>query len=207
MRPSNARPLQTAIEPFKAARPPADAPRRLAIRRWSARGAAALTLVLVLALAATIALAAGVAVYDGPGIAFGVGGLHVGAGATQDGLVPLTAFSRDQRLVGALAVCVLLAPVVFMLYCGRALLACLAAGQIFSDRAAWLLRCLSVGVVLGAASPFAAHGLGLLAGVDRDPAELHPQQIMALAAAVLLLIFARVVKLGQDIERERDGFI
>jgi hypothetical protein len=209
MNPLSPRRSSTVIELFKAVRQPDVAsPRRLAICRWSRRGAAALTVLLGLAAVMAVALAVAVAAYDGPGIAFGIGGLYVGAGnTTPEGLVPLTSFTRGQRFVGAIAVGVLCVPILLMLYCGRELLACFADGQIFSDRAARLLRYLAVAAVLYAASPFAAHALALLVGVDRDPAALHPHQIMALVAALLLLTFALIVKLGQDIERERDGFI
>lgn len=166
----------------------------------------AVVFVLMLVFAAGVSVA--VAVYDGPAMAFGPGGIHIGETASAvPGLVPLSSFTRLQRLVGASAVWILLMPILLMMFHGHALLRSFAADSIFAAGAARELRRLAIGALFYAASPLVAHQIALAVGVKNDPVSLHPHQIFAVLAAAMLAVVAHVLELGHEIERERDGFV
>lgn len=199
----NVIPFQTPAAPRQE-----DQPKRLAIRRRSAILAKALTIALALTFACAFLLAAAVLVYDGPLLSFGPGGLWIGLGPDPTaGRVALSVFSLGQRLAGALAILLLIAPIMFILYHARTLFRLYGEGTVFTAANARRIKLMGAGLIFYSAAPFAAHHVILLAGVTNDPIWFHLDEAMSLIFGALAFVIANVMEFGCEIEQERDGFI
>lgn len=193
------------IPPPAAALEPA---RRQAIRRRSARLAAALTWTLAVTLCATALLMGAALFYEGPMLSFGPGGLWVGQGPDPSlGRVSLSAFSFAQRLAGALAIVILTAPVLAILHYAHRLFQLYAKGVVFAPANGRLIKCLAAGLAAYAFAPLAANRTIHLAGLTNDPVWFHADEILALVFAALAYVVADVMEFGHEIESDRDGFV
>ncbi len=187
---------------------PLEPARRQAIRRRSTRLAAALTWTLAVALCATILLMTAALIYDGPMLSFGPGGLWIGYGADPAlGRVSLSTFTSAQRLAGALAIAVLTAPVLAILFYARRLFRLYAQGVVFAPANARLIKSLAACLGAYAFAPFAANRAILFAGLTNDPVWFHADEVLALIFGALAYVVADVMEFGHEIESDRDGFI
>jgi hypothetical protein len=196
--------LQTSVASFL----PAEPPRRASIRRRSRFFATLFSVALVLAVLFAVALVLAVALYNGPLLAYGPGGVRFAPPPEEAAhLTPLSSFSFAQRLTGAAALSVLIAPVIFVFAHLRGLFRLYADGVVFAQTNARHIKAIGVGLIAYAFAPFFAHHLIRLVGVTSDPVWFHLDEVQALVAGALLFIIAEVVRFGGEIEYERDGFI
>lgn len=185
-----------------------DQAKRLVIRRRSGLLAAGLTLALVATAALTLILAAAALLYDGPLLSFGPGGLWIGREPDPAaGRTALSVFTPSQRLMGAVAICILTAPIMFILHQARELFRLYASGIVFAFANARRIKFMGVGFILYSVAPFVANRVIILAGVTNDPAWFHLDEVMSLIFGVLAFVIADVMEFGHEIEQERDGFI
>jgi uncharacterized protein (DUF779 family) len=186
----------------------ADSPTRRRIRTGSRVLATALFIASVAAICAALALVCAIVMYNGPLLAFGSGGVWIGGAANGvPGLLPLTAFSSGQRLVGALAIVLLALPILLILGHTQILLRRLIVGNVFGPENARSVRFLGASLAFYAVAPLVAHRIVLLAGITNDPIWFHVDELIALALGALLFIVAAIAEFGGEIERERDGFV
>lgn len=185
-----------------------DQPRRVAIRRRSDLLATALTVAFALAAAFTLTLAMAALLYDGPLLSFGPGGLWIGrAPDPAGGRVALSTFAPSQRLAGAVAICLLTAPIMFILHEARGLFRLYADGIVFAFENARRIKFMGVGLILYSAAPFVANRVIMLAGVTSDPIWFHLDEVMSLIFGALAFVIGDVMEFGREIEQERDGFV
>ncbi len=183
-------------------------PIRRAIRRRSRCLAILLSAALALAIAFALALIGAVLLYDGPLLAVGPGGIWFGRAPDESAsLLPLTAFSSLQRLIGAFALTLLTAPAIFIFFHLRALFRLYSAGIVFAAANARHIKSTGVGLVAYAIAPFLANRSIRLAGVTVDPVWFHIDEAQAVFLGALLFVIANVMEFGHEIERERDGFV
>jgi hypothetical protein len=188
--------------------PDTDQPKRLAIRRRSRILATGLTIALALTVACALSLAGAALFYDGALLSFGPGGLWIGLGPDPTaGRVALSVFSFDQRLAGATAILLLIAPIASILFHARALFRLYGEGTVFAPANAHRIKLMGAGLIFYSVAPFAAHHLILFAGVTNDPAWFHLDEVMSLIFGALAFVIANVMEFGHEIEQERDGFI
>lgn len=187
---------------------PLEPARRQAIRRRSARLAAALTWMLAIALCATALLMGAALFYEGLLLSFGPGGLWIGYGPEPSlGRVSLSTFTFAQRLAGALAIAFLAAPMLAILQYARRLFQLYAKGVVFAAANARLIKSMAAGLAAYAFAPFAANRTIFLAGLTSDPVWFHADEVLALVFAALAYVVADVMEFGHEIESDRDGFI
>lgn len=185
-----------------------DNPIRRTIRRRSRAFAGLFTLALALAIAFAALLATAALVYDGPLLAFGPGGIHVAPSPAEAArLLPLSAFSFAQRLIGAFALTLLTGPPIFIFAHLRRLFQLYATGSVFAPANARRIKAVGLGLIAYSAAPFLANRAITAAGVTLDPVWFHVDEVEALIVGALLFVIADVMRFGREIEQERDGFV
>jgi hypothetical protein len=178
------------------------------IRRSGALISALFTLLLSLALLFAVVLVGVVLFYQGEDIAFGPGGVWFGRRPdAAAGLVALSVFSPAQRLIGAGALLLLVAPAAYIFLRLRLLFGLYARGVVFAPRNAHCLKQVGLGLVAYAFAPFCANRIALLAGVANDPIWFHLSEIQAAVLGALVFVVADVMRCAHEIEAERDRFV
>ncbi|WP_244441405.1 DUF2975 domain-containing protein [Methylosinus trichosporium] len=119
----------------------------------------------------------------------------------------LSAFAPSQRLAGAVAICLLTTPIMFILHEARGLFRLYADGIVFAFENARRIKFMGVGLILYSAAPFVANRVIILAGVTSDPIWFHLDEVMSLIFGTLAFVIADVMEFGREIEQERDGFV
>jgi hypothetical protein len=146
--------------------------------------------------------------YRGEFITFGPGGLWFGRGPdVAAGRVALSCFSAPQRLAGAFALTLLVAPAAYIFLRLRMLFRLYARGSVFSPRNAHCLKHVGLGLLAYALAPFCANRIALLADVGNDPSWFHLYEIQAAVLGALVFVIADVMLCAHEIEAERDGFV
>lgn len=188
--------------------PPFEPPLRRRLRRNSEILVALLSALLTATIAFGVALVVIALFYEGDYISFGPGGLWFGlppdAGA---GRVALSAFSAPQRLAGAFALTLLIAPAAYILLCLRKLFRLYSCGVVFSPGNAQCLKQTGLGLIAYAFAPFCANRIAILAAVGNDPSWFHLYEIQAAILGALVFVIADVMRCAHEIEAERDGFV
>lgn len=106
------------------------------------------TAALALAIAFTLLLCGTVLFYDGPLLAFGPGGVWIAPTSGEAAnLLPLTAFTFTQRLVGAFALLLLSCPAIFIFFHLRALFQLYAKGVVFAQQNASHIKSIGTGLI------------------------------------------------------------
>lgn len=166
------------------------------------------TAALALAIAFTLLLCGTVLFYDGPLLAFGPGGVWIAPTSGEAAnLLPLTAFTFTQRLVGAFALLLLSCPAIFIFFHLRALFQLYAKGVVFAQQNASHIKSIGTGLIAFSIAPFIANRMIRLAGVTLDPVWFHIDEVQAMVLGALLFVIAGVMQLGCEIEEERNGFV
>jgi hypothetical protein len=187
---------------------PIESPLRRRLRRNSEILAALFSALLAAAIVFAVALVMIALFYQGELVSFGPGGLWFGkAPDASAGRVALSAFSAPQRLAGALALTLLVAPAAYIFLRLRALFRLYAEGVVFSPGNAHCLRHVGLGLVAYALAPFCANRIALLSGVGNDPSWFHLYEIQAAILGALVFVIADVMRCAHEIEAERDGFV
>ncbi|MBG0810469.1 DUF2975 domain-containing protein [Methylosinus sp. H3A] len=187
---------------------PVETPLRRRLRRNSELLCALFSALLATAALFAIALVAAVLFYQGEFVSFGPGGLWFGRGPdAAAGRVALSSFGAPQRLAGAFALTLLVAPAAYIFLRLRMLFRLYARGVVFSPRNALCLRHVGLGLLAYAFAPFCANRIALLAGVGNDPSWFHLYEIQAAILGALVFVIADVMRCAHEIEAERDGFV
>lgn len=184
---------------------PDDSP---ALRRWSGCMAALITAILVGFTAFTGTVLALGLVFQGaflwlaPGAGF-LGSRPEGVA----GLVPFGALPWPTRLAYAATFAATQAPVLFVLFHVRALLRDLAAGTVFAAGHVSRLRRMAIGLMAYAVAPAAGQILVRLVGHGVDLAWWRTSSLHALLLAAFLIVLSELIRAGQAIKDDRDGFV
>lgn len=153
-------------------------------------------------------LMAGALFYDGAFLGIGPDGLCLGLqSCSSPGHAHLGLFSPTQRAVVAADLGLLSVPGLMILAQLRGLFRLYAAGIVFTpDNAArisrvgcWLLAC--------SAAPLLSHWLSDRVALFAGQPWFHPDEIAAMVIGLSLLLVARVIACGSEIEQHRDLFL
>lgn len=131
-------------------------------------------------------------------------------GALPEGVVGVVAFGELPwltRLAYGTHFMLAQMPVLLVLYDLRALLHDLAAGRLFAAGHAPRLRRMAFWLFVYAAAPLIGQGLARAVGHGIDLAWFRTSALLALLLAALLIVFAELIRAGQAIKDERDGFV
>lgn len=178
------------------------------LRQWARYAAWLVTTCLGLACAFTLTVLALGLVFEGallwlaPGAGF-IGARPEGvAGIVSFGTLPWTT-----RMAYAVSFTSTQIPVLVVLYHLRALLRDLAAGTVFADGHASRLRRMALWLLAYAVAPAAGQALVRIVGHGVDLAWFRTSSLHALLLAALLIVLAELIRAGQAIKDDRDGFI
>lgn len=89
----------------------------------------------------------------------------------------------------------------------RALFGLYARGIVFSPRNALQIRLIGVWLVVDALMPFVLHIIQNSLGIEIDRAWLHMVGLQELVLGALVFVIAEVMRVGHEIEQEREAFI
>lgn len=179
-----------------------------ALRRWASCMASLVTMILAGFVVFTgIVLSLGL-VFQGAflWLAPGAGFL----GSRPDGIAGLVSFGAlpwPTRLAYAVTFTATQVPVLFVLCHLRALLRDLAAGAVFAAGHASRLRRMAIGLLIYAVAPAAGQILVRLVGHGVDLAWWRTSSLHALLLAAFLIVLSELIRAGQAIKDDRDGFV
>jgi hypothetical protein len=180
----------------------------LVLRRWARRAVRLVTAIIGLTVVFTAAVLALGLVFQGaflwlsPGASF-IGGRPEGV----EGAVPFGVLPWPTRLAYAANFTVNQIPILAVLYDLRALLRDLAAGTVFAEGHAYRLRRIAFWLLAYAAAPILGQVLVRAVGHAVDLAWFRTSSLHALLLAALLIVLAELVRAGQMIKHDRDGFV
>jgi hypothetical protein len=145
--------------------------------------------------------------YHGTMIAFGPKGGVLSTGVTPAGYLALRDWRFDQRLAYAPVWIARSAPTIGLFSCLRALFRLYGDGEVFTERAARLIRWMGVWLVVDAVTPLACHLALSATGYEIDGAWAHLAAVQELILGAVVFIIALVMQAGHEIEEDREGFI
>jgi hypothetical protein len=192
--------------------PPEPTPSESPLRRRLRRNSETLAALFAALLAAAIVFAAMLILialfYQGERVSFGPGGLWLGLPPDASaGRIALSTLSAPQRLAGAVALILLVAPSAYIFARLRLLFRLYARGVVFAPENAHCLRHVGLGLIAYSLAPFCANRIALLFRVGNDPSWFHLYEVHAAVLGALVFVIADVMRCAHEIEAERDGFV
>jgi len=153
-------------------------------------------------------LVMGVLGYDGAFLGAAPGGLCVGSlSCSSPGAAHLGALSAGQREAIAASLVLLAAPALMILAHLRGLFRLYAAGIVFTvDNIVQISR-IGLWLLAYSAAPFIVHRLLDAFGLFPDQPWFRPDQAAALVIGLSLLLVARIIDCGEELEQRRDLYI
>ena len=186
----------------------AERPALRSIRRLSApfEWAFLLLAVLLCALASAVfffALAPGIAeIWIGPTNAW----LVIGRDTPPPGAVALRTLAPATQIVAGGAFALIAGAAVSAMFFLRSLFACYRSGDVFGDAPqAWMRRAALALIAFAAGPVLLQPMLRAVGSPDRGWLQGHTIPVFLIGAA--LLVFARVIALGRELEHESKGFV
>lgn len=122
------------------------------------------------------------------------------------GTIPVTDMALGARLVGLIAVTILFGSAAFAFWNLRALFAGYRRGEVFTGASIAAMRRAGAGLIVFALAPGLTQPVLRAAG-SLDRAWFHGHSIAALLTGAALFVLAAVFALGQEIEREAEGYV
>jgi hypothetical protein len=145
--------------------------------------------------------------YHGQMIAFGPKGGLLTTGPVPPDYLPLGAWRIDQRLAYAPVWAVRSAPIIGIFWCLRSLFRLYGQAEVFSERTAWLIKCMGALLVVDAVSPFLCHLALSATGYEIDKLWAHMAAVQELILGAVVFVIALVMQAGREIEEDREGFV
>lgn len=186
-------------------------PRYQRLRHQSRILSMMITTLLVLYVAYNAAAVIATPLVNGDGVHLGPGAhMIIDLSAPKEGppgSVLLSSFSVLQRIGFALVLALRAVPIGLVLVNLRALFRLYAAGIVFArDNAAHIKR-MGIWLIVFAATPYLTHELSVPMGNNFDDEWFHTEEIYALVGGVVVYVVAQVMRVGREIEQERDEFV
>jgi hypothetical protein len=198
------------VLPLSRAPAPPEAEARLYRRiRLGSRGLAWLFAGLAMTYAAFVAvLMVGVIAYHGPNLRIGPTGVWLGTGdLAPSGSIPFYVLPLGQRIAYLGVGAVRAAPTLAIFLGLRRLFALYAKGEVFGGENARQIQMIGAWLVADAVIPFAEHLVQRAAGIEIDHSWAHMVSLQELVLGALVFIVAEVMRVGHEIERDREGFV
>lgn len=193
-------------------RPPAEpGPETRLYRRIRLGSRVLVVLFSVLASAFALALAAllvAALVYRGEALRIGPTGVWVEASKPwQPGTIAISALPFAQRLVYVFLGAARAAPSIAILVGLRRLFDLYARGVVFARENARQIRLVGLWLVIDAVVPYAEHVIQHALNYEIDHDWFHVVSLQELVLGALVFVVAEVMRVGHEIEQEREAFV
>lgn len=180
----------------------------LTLRRCARFAARLVATVLAATLVFTVAVLTLGLVFKGSWLWLAPGAAFIGARpADVTGVVPFEALPWPTRWAYGANFTLTQMPVAAVLFDLYALLRQLAVGTVFAAGQVLRLRRMAICLLAYAVAPIGGQALVRLAGGGVDLAWFRTSSMHALLLAVLLIVLAELIRAGQAIQDDRDGFV
>jgi hypothetical protein len=201
--------MSNVLPLIRAPSPPA--PEAAAYRRirLGSRALAGLFTVLAAGFAVVVAgLLVAVMVYRGEALRIGPTAVWVvTSGPAPAGSVAIASLPLVQRAAYVAIGAVRAAPSLAILLGLRRLFGFYARGVVFGRENARQIGWLGAWLAIDAGVPFAEHLVQQALGYEIDRSWFHMVSLQELVLGALVLVIAEVMRVGHEIEREREGFV
>lgn len=178
------------------------------VRARAALFAAGCSVLLTLLCFGLVVLTAGVLFYDGAFLGVGPDGLCLGAQSCSSvGAAHLDLLSSSQRTAVAAGMALLFVPVLMILAHLRGLFRLYAAGIVFTQDNISQISRVGLWLLAYAAAPFLVHQLLDAFAIFPGQSWFRVDEAAAVIIGLSLLLVARVIACGDEIEQRRDLFI
>ena len=185
--------------------PPPTSAARMRLRRLSRPFELLFAGLAVLALILLASLAAGGAIPN-PYLRIGPHGSFIAFSGAMAGTIAVTEMPLATRAVGLVAVSAIFGAVAFAFWNLRALFAGYRRGEVFTGASIASMRRAGAGLIVFALAPALTQPmLRAVGSVDR--AWFHGHSVAALISGAALFVLAAVFALGQEIERDAEGYV
>jgi hypothetical protein len=150
-------------------------------------------------------LIAGVVVYPGDDYRIGSDAVWIGTGSADS--VAFHALSLEHRLAYAVAGIVRTAPPLLIFWHMRGLFRLYAGGTVFAAENARHLGRAGAWLCAYALAPLACHLFLQATGFEIDRRWMHLSSIQAFVLGLMVFVIAQVMRVGREIEEDREGFV
>lgn len=194
--------MTTAVDLF-APQPPSPALTQL--RRLSRPFEGLFAGLAVLALILLAGLVIG-GVIPNPYLRIGPHGSFIAFSGAMTGTIPITDMPLATRAVGLVAVSAIFGSIAFAFWSLRGLFAGYRRGEVFTQGSIAAMRRAGASLIVFALAPALTQPMLRAAG-SLDRAWFHGHSVAALITGAALFVLAAVFALGQEIEREAEGYV
>ena len=150
-------------------------------------------------------LVAGILVYPGDDYRIGSDAVWIGTGSPDS--VPFHSLSLPHRLAYVLVGIARTAPTLLIFWHMRELFRLYAGGTVFAPQNARHLGRAGAWLCAYALAPLACHLFLQATGYEIDRNWMHLGSVQAFVLGLMVFVIAQVMRVGREIEEDRDGFV
>lgn len=161
-------------------------------------------LLVVVGVVAAV-LIAGIVFYPGDDYRIGSDAVWIGTGSPDS--APFHSLSLPHKLAYVLVGIARTAPTLLIFWHMRELFGLYAGGTVFAPQNAKHLGRAGAWLCVYALAPFACHLFLQATGYEIDQRWMHLSSIQAFVLGLMVFVIAQVMRVGREIEEDREGFI